>query len=93
MFFKKFNSFLILPSIFWSLEKLAIQKRSISCPLFDTLEEKVCLDKRKAMNDFFSDENVISRIQNCGTYFENIKTVAFDKVCNITPIYYIHNYR
>ena len=41
------------------------------------------------MNDFFSDENVISRIQNCGTYFENIKTVAFDKVCNILPIYYL----
>ena len=73
----------MLPSIFWSLEKLAIQKRSISCPLFETLEEKVCTDQRKIMNDFFSDENVISRIQNCGTYFENIKTVAFDKVCKL----------
>ena len=83
-----FQKFLkILPLIFWSLEKLAIQKRSITCALFDISEENDCIDKRKKLNDFFSDENVISRIQNCGTYFENIKTIAFEKVCNTYLLY------
>ena len=61
-------------------EKLETQNKALRCPLLMSQNEDDCHDIHEEASNFFSDTNVMKRIQNCSTYFTQINTVARTEV-------------
>ena len=67
----------------FSKEKLETHNKALRCPLLMSQNEDECHDIHQEASNFFSDTNVMKRIQNCSTYFTQINTVARTEVKNI----------
>lgn len=61
-------------------EEIKTRNRHLECPLLNSESEAECQELLHHTKNFFSDSNVLRRIQDPDTYFSSIKTVAFDQV-------------
>ena len=52
----------------------------MNCSLLNAQREEECQKEVNFGNAYFSDTEVIQRLQDCKTYFKQIKTVAFEPV-------------
>ena len=60
--------------------KLETQNKALRCPLLMSQNEGECHDIHEEASNFFSDTNVMKRIQNGSNYFTQINTVARTEV-------------
>ena len=53
---------------------------NFTCSVFSGRNQHECVTLEKEAKDFFTDPNVLARILNPSTYFQQISTVAFKEV-------------
>lgn len=53
---------------------------NFTCSVFSGRNQHECVTLEKEAKDFFSDANVLARVLNPQSYFQQISTVAFKEV-------------
>ena len=55
--------------------------KNYTCSVFSGRNQHECVTLEKEARDYFSDANVLARVLNPQTYFQQFSTVALKEVC------------
>ena len=61
-------------------EAVVRSMNNFTCSVFSGRNQHECVALEKEAKEYFSESNVLARLLNPQTYFEQIKTVAFKEV-------------
>ena len=61
--------------------------KNYTCSVFSGRNQHECVTLEKEARDYFSDANVLARVLNPQTYFQQFSTVALKEVPTSLPMY------